>query len=111
MPSTSAAARCVKPADRTSAQAAAPRAAPFRLRFHNTDSNIPNSHATAANIIWTGMPSLTVLQEPLSVPVILENGTPLIAACGHMINRARELNPEQPRHSSDSIPNATELSI
>ena len=58
------------------------------------------------------LPSLCqVLQEPLSIPVILENRTPFIAARGDMINRSRKLNPEQPRHASKTIPNATELSI
>jgi hypothetical protein len=51
-----------------------------------------------------------LFQEPLSIPVILENRAPFVAAHGDLINRPGELNSEQLRHVSDSRAKAPNLS-
>jgi hypothetical protein len=51
-----------------------------------------------------------IFQETLSILVILENDPPFVPADADVVDRARKLHPEQPRHASDRIPDAASLS-
>jgi hypothetical protein len=50
-------------------------------------------------------------QEAFPIFVVLKNDPSLVPADRDVINRARKLHPEQPRHASDRIPNGRSLSI